>query len=507
MIDQFINFVIRPPRADYNSDRYLWELEFTLAGRKYKRQDLELTNERGHVLKCSHYVPATLPENIALPCVIYCHGNSGCRADANEAVVILLPSNITVFTLDFSGSGLSGGDYVSLGWHEKKDLKTVVSFLRDNRQISCIGLWGRSMGAVTSLLYGADDPSIAGMVLDSAFSNLYKLMMELVDVYKIRLPKFTVKMAVQYMRHVIQRKAKFDIKDLNAVQYASRTFIPALFGHASDDRFIKPHHTDFIYQSYAGDKNMIKFDGDHNSPRPQFYYDSVSIFFYNVLHPPQIPSEFSSNMEKYYDLGDLPVGANADESVLYEIIAGLRAVGNNSASSSYTAPCLPNGPHMKSVVELLSESVSQMSISDDDVDFLLEKNNIIADLDGNDSHESHLLVKQDEQDDESHSCSSSNKESFGRCSSLDGASVGSSSAEGIENHSSRHQIMLKALATPLRKIHLKSLKPKEKKEKISASGSKKPKRWAKFDKAEALFTQRLRLCLLGRSNHKRNHST
>lgn len=43
---------------------------------------------------------------------------SGCRADANEAAVILLPSNITLFTLDFSGSGLSGGDYVSLGWHE-----------------------------------------------------------------------------------------------------------------------------------------------------------------------------------------------------------------------------------------------------------------------------------------------------------------------------------------------------------------------------------------------------
>lgn len=48
-------------------------------------------------------------------CVQWC---SGCRADANEAAVILLPSNITVFTLDFSGSGLSDGDYVSLGWHE-----------------------------------------------------------------------------------------------------------------------------------------------------------------------------------------------------------------------------------------------------------------------------------------------------------------------------------------------------------------------------------------------------
>lgn len=43
-----------------------------------------------------------------------------------------------------------------------------------------------------SLMYGAEDPSIAGMVLDSPFSNLVDLMMELVDTYKVRLPKFTV---------------------------------------------------------------------------------------------------------------------------------------------------------------------------------------------------------------------------------------------------------------------------------------------------------------------------
>lgn len=120
MIDQFINFVIRPPRAEYDPDQYLWEKDFSIGGTKCKRQDLELTNSRGHTLRCSHYIPSSSLENTTtpLPCVIYCHGNSGCRADANEAAMVLLPSNITVFTLDFSGSGLSDGDYVSLGWHE-----------------------------------------------------------------------------------------------------------------------------------------------------------------------------------------------------------------------------------------------------------------------------------------------------------------------------------------------------------------------------------------------------
>jgi hypothetical protein len=63
-----------------------------------------------------------------------------------------------------------------------------------------------------------------------------------------------------------------------------------------------------------GDKNIIKFDGDHNSSRPQFYYDSVSIFFFNILHPPQT-SASSNKLERYYDLGDLKVSAGMDEVI------------------------------------------------------------------------------------------------------------------------------------------------------------------------------------------------
>lgn len=294
-----MNFVIRPPRADYSIEDLL-DPEFSIKGRRYQRRDIEIRNSRGYLLQCSHYVPLLIPEDLKLPCVIYCHGNSGCRADGNEAAIVLLPSNITVFTMDFSGSGLSDGDYVSLGWNEKDDLKAVVSHLRSLKHISCIGLWGRSMGAVTSLLYGAEDPSIAGLVLDSPFSNLFNLMMELVDVYKIRLPKFTIRVALQIMRRIIQKRAQFDIMDMNVAQIASKTFMPVLFGHAKGDIFVSPHHSDLIHKEYAGDKNIIKFEGDHNSSRPQFYYDSVTIFFHNVLSPPaNLPTEDVFNLPEF----------------------------------------------------------------------------------------------------------------------------------------------------------------------------------------------------------------
>ncbi|KAL0348785.1 UNVERIFIED_CONTAM: hypothetical protein Sangu_1106300 [Sesamum angustifolium] len=270
-MEQLINFIIRPPRAEYDPKEDLLDEEFMLKGKWYHRKDLEVINSRGDVLQCSHYMPIICPEGTKLPCVIYCHGNSGCRTDASEAAIILLPSNITVFTLDFSGSGLSGGEHVTLGWNEKDDLKAVVDYLRADGNVSLIGLWGRSMGAVTSMMYGAEDPSIAGMVLDSPFSDLVDLMMELVDSYKVPLPKFTVKFAIHYMRRAIQKKAKFDILDLNTIKVAKSCFVPVLFGHAIDDDFIQPHHSDNIFDAYVqGDKNIIKFEGDHNSPALNF---------------------------------------------------------------------------------------------------------------------------------------------------------------------------------------------------------------------------------------------
>lgn len=62
------------------------------------------------------------------------------------------------------GSGQSDGKYVTLGWREQDDLALAIQHLRALGTVSTIGLWGRSMGAVTALLYSQKDPSIAGVV-------------------------------------------------------------------------------------------------------------------------------------------------------------------------------------------------------------------------------------------------------------------------------------------------------------------------------------------------------
>lgn len=148
--------------------------------------------------------------------------------DASDCLDLLLPQSISVFAFDFSGSGLSDGETISLGFYEQDDLMAVIDYLRGSGLVSRIGLWGRSMGAATSVLVAARDPSIAGMVLDSAFSSLTQVMYELANQYmkQVKVPKILINGAISVLRKSVQKKGNFDIRDVNPEEAADKCFIP-----------------------------------------------------------------------------------------------------------------------------------------------------------------------------------------------------------------------------------------------------------------------------------------
>ena len=144
-------------------------------------------------------------------------------------------------------------------------------------------MWGRSMGAVICLLYGQRDPTIAGIVMDSPFSNLVTLMEELAVDQGLRMPKYMLKSLISFLRYTIRKKCQFDIYQSDPLSAAQSSFIPALFGHGKEDDFIAFEHSEKLFKAYAGDKNLISFEGNHNSVRPTFFNTSVMIFLHNVL--------------------------------------------------------------------------------------------------------------------------------------------------------------------------------------------------------------------------------
>lgn len=214
---------------------------------------------------------------------MFLHGNTSSRLESLPFLRFLLPSNISVFAFDFSGSGLSGGEYVSLGWWEKDDLGAVTAFLRSTGRVSKIVLVGRSMGAVTALMYAAEDPSIAGMVLDSPFSDLTRLVKELGGLLLPNMPSVVLSMVVWFVKRSVKSRAGFNIDHLSPIDLVGKIKVPALFIVGNSDMFVQPSHGITLYSLYAGKKNLLQVPGDHNSDRPVYVLSRIYNFICSAL--------------------------------------------------------------------------------------------------------------------------------------------------------------------------------------------------------------------------------
>ena len=88
----------------------------------------------------------------------------------------MLINRIAICCFDFSGCGNAEGPYISLGYYEQQDLEIVIKHLTNIPEISQIALWGRSMGAVSALLYLATHEGITAAIFDSPFKSFKSLV-------------------------------------------------------------------------------------------------------------------------------------------------------------------------------------------------------------------------------------------------------------------------------------------------------------------------------------------
>ncbi|KAL7440922.1 hypothetical protein ACHAXH_006946 [Discostella pseudostelligera] len=390
---ELVNAIIRPPRAKY-MEEHLGPPTFTFLGKRFTRTDFTLQTKRGLNLQCSHWEPVERTA-VRIPVVIYMHGNASARVEVLPQLTVLLALGVAVFAFDFAGSGKSDGSHVTLGYYEREDLLCVVAHLRATDVVSTIALWGRSMGAVTALMHGDRDPSIAAMVLDSPFSDLSLLCEQMVDKARdqgINVPGFVSSVAIRMIRGSVRRQADFDIRDVSPISHAPHCFIPALFVAAENDDFITKSHSQSLHEAYAGDANMIVVDGDHNSSRPRFMFDSVSIFLQACL---QIPPEWQFQLHPAMNIM-LPPWRFPQSAVQLQ---QRRQQSNNKPDSPPASSKIGHHSHNQSRIQTVTSPTRQSTLDnynagDEDVlraeaisaalDFADNDENIDDDYDDND---------------------------------------------------------------------------------------------------------------------------
>lgn len=276
-------FIIRPPRDKY-TEEYLGCPDFMYRGKVYQRKDYDLISSEGHIMKCSFIEPDEdyRPKKI-MPVILYLHGNSSSRLEGMNLLKEVLKRDINLFVIDFPGCGLSGGEYISLGYHESDDVKVIIDFIENLPGVGRIGLWGRSMGAATTMIYSHRDKRVKAICMDSPFADFKRLSKELI-LKQIKLPNFLMDGALRIVRSTVLSKNGLDINKLKPIEAAPKTYQPAIFIHANNDELINNQHSTDLINAYAGkDKTLKKCDGGHNSRRPNRIIKEVGEFFYKHL--------------------------------------------------------------------------------------------------------------------------------------------------------------------------------------------------------------------------------
>ena len=208
--------IIRPPRDIYIPNN-LGPLKFNFQNRIYQRKDFTLLNNRGYLLHCSIIEPikSNRPSQI-MPIVIYLHANSSSRLEGNLMKNYLLSNNINLLIFDFSGCGLSEGEYISLGYHEVNDVKIIIDYIEKYPGTGNIGLWGRSMGAATSLMYASKDKRIKAICVDSPFADFKRLAKEMC-LNVVKLPNLLIDGALSIISKTCKNKNNTDIYKIKPI--------------------------------------------------------------------------------------------------------------------------------------------------------------------------------------------------------------------------------------------------------------------------------------------------
>lgn len=285
-MESLAKLIIRPPRSIYEESD-LGPREFHVRDVRGTRKDFQLRG-LGGTLECSHFLPVSRHGQSnawnwkRTPAVIYLHGNASNRLEALKFVGPVLERGVSLVCFDSAGCGLSQGEYVSLGWHERDDLAEVVRYVREETGCGPVALWGWSMGAVTALRYVEKDPTVAAACFDSPFTSLRTLCEETAGRL---VPSLLTSTVLESVRTKVLHLASFDINELELNEYALRSSVPALFIHAKGDSYINVRHCMELHEAYSGRKELLLLDGDHVTERDNIAIDQTMEFLDVAFRP------------------------------------------------------------------------------------------------------------------------------------------------------------------------------------------------------------------------------
>ncbi|MEH7282042.1 alpha/beta fold hydrolase, partial [Bacillus toyonensis] len=233
--------------------------------------DVLATNEKKNADFVSKYKPNTLTirsfdklnlkgyeymnESSSHKWAIVVHGYNGRASEMTKYIRNFYERGYNVIAPDLRGHGNSEGDYVGMGWHDRKDVLLWIQQILKKDPNAEIALYGISMGGATVMMTSGEDlPSNVKVIIeDCGYSTVSdEFTYQLKDLF--HLPKFPVMNAANT---VTRLRAGYDLEEASAVKQVEKSKTPMLFIHGNADTFVPFEMLDQVYNAAKVEKEKL----------------------------------------------------------------------------------------------------------------------------------------------------------------------------------------------------------------------------------------------------------
>ncbi|CAD8060381.1 unnamed protein product [Paramecium primaurelia] len=366
--DQLVDAVVRPPRQIYDPSKLGATTMLVNKLLIYREDFVVVSRQQNLKLQCSLYSPVYLKDK-SRPCIIYLHGNSSSRLESSCYANMLAQEGMSLVNFDFGGCGISDGQYVSLGWYEKEDFLNILKYIKVKYPLlGPFGVWGRSMGAVTAIMAAAEYPELNTLVLDSPFSNLKQLCIDIGDNFHV--PTIGVRFVFYLLRKKVRKLVRYDPKHINTMLYIKKlsSKCAAYFVRASSDKMIGKNHIEELYDAFKGEKYIFTFQGDHNAPRPIEAYQGITRYFYYIQA--YIKRFFATRLNKSTEIQKMSLSRKSSGKS-HKIEKGYKSQKSNESDVNYDESDDENAKKLNNeqyITEMKKPQLLNAFLSDSDID-------------------------------------------------------------------------------------------------------------------------------------------
>jgi len=222
-------------------------------------------------------IPASNPERA----VIFCHGHGGSMDPDLKYAPWFHQRRFAVLMFDFRGHGRSGGNRVSMGYFERRDLLAAEAFLAE-RGYSRIGVLGFSMGGAVAISTAPVAKHIRAVAADGSFAWLRHAIAA--GAREMGAPKALARAIGWTAVRIAGWRLGVNLEEADPARWVGRIAPRALILiHGANDPYTSTEEVRALFAAAGEPKEIWVVRGanhrDVDEVEPEAYKDKVMTFF------------------------------------------------------------------------------------------------------------------------------------------------------------------------------------------------------------------------------------